>query len=398
MDPVQVQLNNARARARVINEALPMRQALQSQQAATANLLTGPVTLNFTPRNVGLIKGFLLKLSTTINNANMAGDATRTEYGAFNLARRIQFTDLNNSVRINTTGWHLGTLNATRLGYLYFTAYTVASIYAGWGSNWTVQSAPATIVGNTTATVQVYIYVPIAYSADDTTGAILAQVTNANMSLQVTVPSAAQAFIASATADHMNAIYYGATPVLTFATAVTCVVYQDYWDQLPQQILQNGQRVWDMPSIDVNTGYYLLDSYPAAPVANQDNYIPYNNYRQYLSTMLIYNNNVMTGVGADINSFSLKAANTTNIWQIDPQTAAGETRLQIMTDLPTASYWFSHMAPRQKPIDTNVYGNIALVFNPATVVNTNYAAYIAMGYESFGDINYVPQGGSMLVG
>src|SRR4029077_17956127 len=97
---------NATARGLIIANALQMTQQIFSGSFNPAN--QNIITIN--PRNVGLIRGFLVEVNGTIVNGGGGVALTRTNFGAMNALTNILFYDLNNILRINTSGRHLRVL------------------------------------------------------------------------------------------------------------------------------------------------------------------------------------------------------------------------------------------------------------------------------------------------
>src|SRR6185312_7274020 len=144
----QLQQINAQARGLILANSLQMTQQIFS--AAYNPTTQNVIVVN--PRNVGLIKGFIVEVNGSITNNGMTTAATRTGFGMSNALTNIQFNDLNNIVRINTSGRHIAMLNNVRSGAAYGGAY--APTYpATLGANFTVQNAPATIAAGATSAV-----------------------------------------------------------------------------------------------------------------------------------------------------------------------------------------------------------------------------------------------------
>jgi len=122
----------------------------------------------------------------------------------------------------------------------------------------------------------------------------------------------------------------------------------------------------------------------------------YANFRDFLSTILIYNDNPAADAGrvggTDINYLALQSANFTNIWKIAPLLAAYKVRAMMGIDLPAGCYYFSS---RRKPISTTTFGNMNLIVNPSTAAANNYAL---IGYEDFALINTLLSGAGSLAG
>lgn len=384
LDPVQA---NLAARQLILSRAQPMRQILASQTLTAAQILAGQNVMNFTPRNVGLLKGFIVEVTGSLQNTG-ASNAARAPFGAYNAVTNFIYTDLQTNQRINTTGWHLGMLNTAKLGYGYGGAYA-PNLPAGFGNNWNVQSLASSIaMTNGVETYRVCYYVPIAYSADDLTGAIYTGVTGATQNMQITL-NPAPGFT---TGDALLKMAGGANTAVTYTTgtSVTVTVYQEWWDQLPA----TPQGVI-LPLLDIGTSYMINNTNVSGIVANQDFPIQYANFRKFLSTFAVFDNfngsngAAAFGVGADVNQWKISTANYTNLDQQAPEINALDQRRYIMSDFPAGTYYWDH---RRKPIDTVQYGNMQLLLNAITV---NANAYLALGYEAFADTNIVTQAGSL---
>jgi P3 major capsid protein len=380
----QVQAANMQARQMVVQQGYPMMQQIFNTLVQPA----GQAIINVPPQNVGLIKGFLVKLQATITNPN-AGSSTLalTPMGPANLVQNILFTDLQNYQRINTSGWHMGMLNSAKQGRPFLSS-TASDSPMGFGSNYPVIKAPAAIAANTSGTVYMYYWIPLSYSDTDLTGAIYANVVNATMNLQLTFATAAQAVVAN-TADNALAVYQGAGAVAGVTlTNVQTTIYQMYYDQLPM-----GKNGPILPVIDLSTIYEIKNTSFSGATVGQDFNMPYSNFRHFLSTIVVYDNQV-AGVqnatpGSDINFFSLRTANYTDARKADPYTWSALARRVLMTDMPANSYYFSH---REKPIYTTQVGNMNLVMNPS-VVNANASTLV--GWEMLANVNNLVNAGSL---
>jgi hypothetical protein len=358
---------NAVNRARIIDNAMPMTQVLQTQTiAGVPSSSTGQLV--FQPRLTGLLRGFLVECNGTLANTG-ASQADRTNFGAFNFLSRIQFIDLNNQTRINTSGYHLAMLNQVKTRG--FGEAVAPNLPAGFGNTYTVQSMASTIAASTgTAAVRVFYYVPVAYSDVDLRGAINSQVVNATMQLQLTVnPTPGYT-----TGTQLNAMAGGTSTAVAWSSGTVSVkVYQLYYDQLPG----NG-AIEAMPVVDLSTMYMIQDTTMPSLVVNTENTQSYANFRTFLSTFATYDNAGTFNTGSDISYWALQYANLTKQFQLDPFTVALYTRMALGYDTPSGAYYFDH---RNYPIDTQNYGNAELVVYPTTV--TSSASTIYIGYEMF---------------
>lgn len=384
MTAAKLQAQNIANRNAVLQQSFPMLQQIFAQQVQPAN----QQQVNIPPQNVGLLKGFLVRMTATLTNP-AAGSSilTRTPNGPANLVQNFTFTDLQNYQRINTTGWHLSMIDSAKQGRPFLSS-TPSDSPMGYGSNWNVISAPTTIAVNTSANISMYYWVPLAYSETDLSGAIYGNVVNATMNLQLTLSTAAQAVVSN-TSDPTLAMYQGAGAVAGVTlTNVNITVYQSYLDQLP--VASNGAPI--LPALDLNTIYEFKNTALSAILASQDFYIGYSNFRHFLSTVAIFDN-VAAGVyptpGSDINYWSFRTANYTDTKKADPYTWAGLTRRKLLTDPPVGMYYFDH---RDKPIYTTQTGNTNLVLN-ASLSNAN--SQVLVGWEALANVSNLINAGSL---
>lgn len=382
---MSAQQANALARGYVLNNAV---DEIQQIYAAT---LTGTIpgqVINVPLRNVGLIKRLYVKVAFQLAQS-AAEILTLQTLGASNILSNVILTDLNNQTRINTSGWHLMAVSTFKNRFPFGSSTGTNSAAGtdcsfGYGTNFqTVQTAPATI---TTASAQncfAIFEVPVAYSDTDLRGAIYANVVNATMNLQLTINPVLVA--PTATTNTTLSMYKSSTSATGTLSNFQVTVYQNFLDQIPV-----GNKGPILPALDLSTAYILNNTSVSALVANQDNPIPYANFRDFLSTVAIYDNAGTLNTGSDIGYWALQAANYTNLKKYDPYFASLLTRLQLTVDCPKGMYYFDH---RTKPISTVQYGNMSLILNPSTV--TNSTSQVLVGYEMLALINQVTQAGSL---
>lgn len=365
---VSPQMLNAQQRAAVLANAVPMLQPLQSLTADPAQ----QSVINIQPRNVGILMGFIIEVTATLTNGATT-TANRTGFGSANLVRNFTFNDLNNNVRVNVPGWYLAMLDSARQGWAYGGAYA-NNLAMGYGNNWNVNQGPATIAATTDATVRHIYYLPLAYSPDDLRGAIYAGIVSAQMNLQITLNTTP--FVGAG--DPLNAIYSNnaAGGYKTGAgNPVSIQVYQSYLDQIP--MMDNGPI---LPALDLNTIYELKSTAFTGIAVGQDFPLPYSNFRDFLSTMAVYDNGGVFNTGSDLNYISLVSANTTNLFKVSPEIAALQARQTFMADPPAGLYYFDH---RKRPINTLAFGNMALNLNASSVTA---GAAVIVGYEAFAQV------------
>ncbi|HMD54683.1 MAG TPA: hypothetical protein VKJ65_09060, partial [Phycisphaerae bacterium] len=379
---------------------------------ATVDVSTFQPVINVIPRNVGLIKGFWVKLVCSILNPDGTDSSDLTDFGPANLLSQIQFNDLNNNTRIQTSGWHMSFLNSikarrpfgsslisdsvypsvpggTQTGVqtpMNFGAGMVGTIAAVGNDAGTPTPGASAITAGEVGTLTMWYYIPLAYSQDDLRGAIYANVVNATMQLNLTLNPSIGALPG---ADATLAVYQGATgqTAKNLNVQTTVSVHQEYWDQLP--IGKGGVL---LPILDLATIYEMKNTVFASMTQGQDFPMQYPNFRDFLSTSLVYVNTGAGGVrayGGDINYWALQSANFTNIWKMEPGLIATMLRNHLWTDPPKGWYYFGS---RQKPISTVQYGNMELVLN-ANVAGTG--CYALVGYEDFALVQTLSQAGSL---
>jgi hypothetical protein len=366
---------------------LVLAKAIDMWQIIDARTLTGTIpgqTVNIPVRNVGLIKRFVVEISGTFTRA-AAETYTKTAFGPANILSQVVFTDLSNQTRINTAGWHLHFLATARRQAAFGAAVTNDSPVA-IGSNYPVIQLTSPVAG-TPGTFRMFYEIPISYGDFDLRGAVYAAVVSSTMNLQLTInPN----FAVASTADPTLAVYISDGAIGGTLSNVQVKTYQNYLDQVP---MSNSGPI--LPLLDLSTAYLLNNTVVSGLVANQDNAIPYANFRDFLSTFAIYDNfGTASTVGTDINTWSIQSANYTNIIQLDPFMSSLLTREIINDDFPAvtarSTYYFDH---RRKPISTLQYGNMQLVANLAQVQAST--SNILIGYESLAIINQVTQAGSL---
>lgn len=371
---------NLMARRMVIQNSINMTQQIFTTTLSTN--IPGSV-INVPLRPVGLVKRLWVKTVMTVQSQGTV--LTLTSFGPSNIFSNVTFTDLSNQTRINTTGWHLGMIASAKRRRVFGAAFT-SDTPMGFGNNFTgVISAPATINSNPVVNnVFMFHEVPLAYNDQDLRGSIFANVTNATLQLQLTVnPN----FFAATGVDATNSVYGSSGSATTpQILSMTVTVYQNYLDQLPHD--QKGNTI--LPLIDLSIAYLLNQTPISALVATQDIPVQYANFRDFMSTIVVYDNAGTLNVGSDVSFFALQSANYTNIFKMDPNTVAMLTRLILGDDFPRGTYYFDH---REKPISTIQYGNMQLVANLLTVGGSSAALLVA--YESLAFINMITQAGSL---
>lgn len=363
--------------------------AIDVWQPQNPNLPSGVApgsVLTFYLRNVGLVKRIIVRFTATVTGGN-ASVSSLTKLGLANLISNVSFFDLGNNQRINTTGWHLTAISSAKRRRVFGAAYTSDTPLGYGNNNNRVMFAPATIAANATTEIDFQLEIPFVKNDMDLRGAIFADVTQATMQVQLTLnPN----MFVSSTADPTLAMYQSAGADLATISAIKVNFWQNYLDQLPR--MGNGAPI--LPQLDLGTAYLLNNTASGLPVANQDNGAAFTNARTYESVAFVYDNNGTLNVnGSDLNYIQLQSANFTNILNLDGKMIGLMSRNVIMDDFPAGMQYLDF---RHRPIDTNQYGNMQLVINPATVGGAG--AVFLYGWEAYGIIGLVNQGGSLPLG
>lgn len=357
---------NDAAQNAVLSMAQPMIQGVGGFNNFAASNTAQGQQVNVVLNNVGLNTKLTIEVSGTIAAA-AAETLTKTPFGLANFFTNVQLTDLSNYQRINTTGMHLSMLATLRRQWAFGAAFQNDSP-VNLGSNIPVCVQPAIVAGAADVPFRMFFEVPIAYSDFDLRGAIYAAVTNATWRLQFTINPT---LVAAAGTDGTNACWKSDGAGVGAVKNVQIAVYQHYLDQLPRD--KNNMPV--VPLLSLAYNYLIQNTSPTGLAVGQDFPVQYANFRQFLSTICLFNNGGQQYPGSDVNYVGIQVANLTFLEKLDPYMASLKTRNIIGDDYPAGVYTFDH---RRKPLDTNQYGNTQFVLNASTV---NAGAYLSMMYE-----------------
>lgn len=353
---------NSVARQQLIQQSILKKQMIYS---FTGNPATINNTINIGGnfvRMAGLLIRFIVEVTATF--AELGGGSTAaTQFGAANLLSNAQFTDLQNNQRHNAPGIQFALASLMKRHYPWLTSFTSAQkAFAGPPAVTDIAYATPPTTGATGSARCVY-EIPVAISGKDLRGGIFLGVYGAQLTLQLQInPNPAPA-----AGDSTFAVFYGADA--SSISSVTVTVYQEYYDQLP---MNNGAYV--LPPLDISTVYQLTYTNFTNLTVGTDYYIPFANYRKYMSQSIIYNNSGTDGGlqkdGTDISYWAQVAANFTNIFKVEPLEQRRINREQFMCDMPDGLYIFRSY---DKPVDTQNFGNMQLDINPSTAGGAAYA-------------------------
>lgn len=368
--------------------AIDMWQPLSPQLPASP----GPGSvITFYIRNVGLVKRLVIYFKATVtagasSTQYLTGQASHEGFGLANLISNVTFSDLGNNQRINTTGWHLTAVASAKRRKVFGSAVTTDTPLGYGNNNNRVMYAPSTITATNSSEIDFFLEIPFVKNDTDLRGALYADVTQATAQVQITLnPN----MFVSSTADPSLAVYQSGGSDLASLSGLSMQVYQNYLDQLPRV-----GSVPILPQLDIGTAYLLNNTVSGLPVANQQNGAAFVNARTYESVTFFYDNNGTLNInGTDLTWVYLTSANFTNVLQLDPKMLGLMDRNVLQDDFPAGMYYLDF---RHRPIDTNQYGNMQLVIQPSNVGGSG--AYFGYGWEAYGIIGLVNQGGSLPMG
>lgn len=381
----QAQQQNSAIRRMLLQKAID-RQIPLTAVSLSAAQAAGTSPVNIVPQAVGFLKKFVIVITGTANNTDGANTANLSDIGLANLIAQIQFIDTQSNTRIQTTGWHVDFVFRAKHRWGAQSAILASAVEqsGNFGNNFPVIVAPTGFAHGTSQAFAMVFELPITYSDEDLRGGVWLGVVSAPSQLNITLT---QNPFAASGVDSTLSCWKGAAGNIS---NVSIQVYQCFLDQVPTG--PNGAPV--LPPLDISTVYELKNTTNPTPYqAGQDNPLSYANFRRFMSTFMIYNDNPSAdagrGNGSDINYFVLQSANFTNIWKKFPLEAARQARVLTLQDFPPGCYYFSH---RKRPISTIAFGNMQLILNPITAAS---GAYGLVGWEDFAPLNAVSQAGSL---
>lgn len=378
----QARVDNMMARNAITSTAAEFCQQIFSTTLGGGAPVAGQV-VNVIPRNVGLITGFLVRVDVDV--VVPAGvTLARTAFGGMNVLSRLEFIDLANLTRVSTTGYHLSVVSSARNRRAIGCALT-SDTPLGFNA---VEDdgivCPPTVAAGTTQTVSMIYELPLAYSRDDLRGAIYAAVVNATMALNLTINP-----VFVTTTPSVSSVYTASGPGTVVQNAKVRV-YQRYYEQLPYNQTTGGPL---LPFDDLSIAYQLQQTALTGLTVGQDFPIPYSNFRQFLSTLLVLDQGGTVNPGTDVNFVAMQTANSTTFSKKEPWVLHYENRNQMDVDLPFGMYLLDH---RRRPVDTVTYGNQSVLINPSLVAGPS--TQVLVGWEFFAKQSLVNATGSLAAG
>lgn len=351
-DQVNIIQQNAQMRAALLALSPRMRKNLGNFTGAAVG-----GTTRIKLFNVGI--GTRLRLRHAVAIDTGAGAATASPQAPFNIVQKYRLTDYDGTDRVNVPGFLLWLINCLRTQTLWG--------YHNFAGGAPVLTDPLVPVAAATANQNFSCWneIPLAYDPEtDLRGAILMQTALGEMYLNIDWTSSLF------TAANADAVYNGGTAsvAINAASSLQAQVWQDFL--LPQAV--GGQT--PLPQLDLLT-VYELNSFKSTDNIGVgiEKSIFYPNVRQVYAMYLMYINNGVMNALTDISQFRLIANGNNVLYDATLLNQLMEQRLSMFADGDTrnASFFFNH---RKKPIETAVYGNVAMGVTPAayTAGNTRF--------------------------
>lgn len=367
-------VSNSRCQDYLLKVAYPIEQPLPAKRVN----VEAQSRYEEIPQNTGLVTGFLLKIDAVVKNESTTEAMTLTPHGTANLLKNVEYFDQNNNQRINSSGWLLNVINSIRGGEPFLEADVTDS--KTFGDNFKVLLHPQTIAPETSATVRMYFYIPLAVSAiSDLRGAVLANTIGSQQRLNLTFPRNNEAFVATG-ANAVGAVYTGGTGSFE---SFEFQIYQHYYDQLPRVTTQDeanwfglGVGSFIVPLQSLGTFYKIEGKTVSGLASDAEVVVQYGSQYKYLSTTFLLDNGGVLNTGSDIEFVTQRSSSQVNLNKVDPITLAGKARRLLKgSDLPKATYFISNYA---RPVYTLTYGQFDLVVKTKTVAEN---ARLLVGLE-----------------
>ena len=317
--------------------------------------------------NVGVLTRMLFEVTATITNSSGAAIAiTPSPAAPWNLISWLKVKDFTGTEFINLTGLQLFNLNCIRLMKKAGFSMAFAGDAAYSVPVYSLPAFPTSVPANGTATVKFLISCPIAYAPNsDLTGAILMQSVTGQMYTEIIWNNSIFG------ADDDSVYNSGVNANLT--TSINCEIVQEY-----RGVVSSGGNIV-LPEIDLGTVYELNGTYKdtSGIVAGVAKKIPYSNFRTVLTKQLQFMNGGVLAAGS-VTNLQL-VANSNQFYQtFTEDQLAQRMREALGFDITPGCY---HFSTRDHPIETVLYGNIELWFQPSAVSTGN--TYIAQLEENF---------------
>lgn len=361
-DATKVVAANAQAAALVRQYARPVLQPMCAPITLDGSQLGKvPLYARASPRMAGILRKIPVRVEVPIS-VPAGTTLVPSLLNVAGLLSNVQFTDLNNNKRVDTTGQHLALLASVRHRKPAGSAFVTDTPF-GLGNQVpgaiSCPSVPTAITSAQTVTAAFTYEVPIMYSNTDFRGGIYLSTTQATAALQLTVnPLLLVAAGANADPDACFT-YTGDAPTVG---NITITPYQEYLDQVP---MANGSVI--LPTLDFGKLYQLISSTQTGIIANNDFRCDFGNLRTYQSMFTRFRNGWAYNAD-DLNYIKIEAANMYQFMNADPKLISYHNRCALGFDMPKGTQYFDF---RRQPINTTMYGNMAVILNAKTAADNS---------------------------
>lgn len=321
---------------------------------------TGSISLD----RAGIFRKLRVQVKVVIANSTAAAIAlTPSPVAPYNVFNILSYKDFSGETRTNSHPAFIELVNNMKRG-------RPSNKIAANLENSTISSLlfniPTSIPATGSETLTYEQEFPLEYGMGNFAGAVLAQTSNAQHTLNMTF---APALVGT---DPWLYPYVGASvPAGITVSSVTVTVYQEY---IQPASLAN------LPLLDLTTVYSILGNATDASnlVANTWKYIDYPVSRTILSTAIAFDNGATAlNPGTDIAEFGIVNGGTLYPANMNTQYFLQRMRDALGADSAAGLYY---LGSRVKPIDTSMYANVQYRFKPTAVSSGSYMAY---GFEMF---------------
>lgn len=371
---ISPQQQNLMARANLLRTGVSMVKRLQSISATENTTVKVPLL------RMGIMTGVLLQFTVDVDVSD-AGTATLSEVAPWNLLRRVSYNDFAGVKRTNTNGFQLYIAQSFKAGDALSSISPQPRIDGAFSTNnafdfYTYTNNVLNVTGDVSASgaitdgsaqITFSVYVPMAYDpTSDLTGAVLTQTNVGEHYIEIDLAPL------MGTDPWTNPLINGGSAVIT-DHLITIEAFQQYIQ--PQSMSADS-----LPVIDLSTIYGFEGAYEtSANIANgMSTYINYPNNRSVLSALVNFqDNNTFNNIGSDLDGIVLLANSNTNFKEMSPRYVKESMRNIGNMDAPGGSYFFSS---RRQPILTQLYANVQLRFDVATLGGSGLTKFISQ-YE-----------------
>ena len=321
---------------------------------------TGTIVLD----RSGIFRKLRVQVQVVIANSTAAAIAlTPSPVAPYNVFNVLSYKDFSGSLRTNSHPAFIELVNNMKRGR---PSNKIAANLENSTISSLLYNVPTSIPATGSATLTYEQEFPLEYGMGSLSGAVIAQTSNNQHSLQLTF---APALVGS---DPWLYPYVGASvPSGITVSSVNVTVYQEY--------IQPASMA-NLPLLDLTTVYAIEGNATDSSnlVANTYKYVDYPISRTILSAAFAYDNGASAlNAGTDISEFGIVNGGTLYPAQMNTQYFLQRMRDAIGADSAAGLYY---LGSRSKPIDTTMYANAQYRFRPSSA---NANSYMAYAFEMF---------------